>query len=303
MSDTLRVKVNRRYGTLSPLRYPGGKATLAGLFEDLFNELNLEKPTYVEPYAGGAGAGVALLRQGLISQLVINDIDPAVNAFWTSMLGETDRFIERISSIPLTVDEWRRQREIYRLSEQSDRFDLGIAFFFLNRTNRSGILNAGVIGGLEQTGNYKIDARFNRSTLISRVSALGELADQIEVRDEDGRTVIREFSGESNCFLYIDPPYVTAGSKLYLNAFNGRDHQALANVVSQVEKAHWLVTYDVASIIQRLYSDHYQCLLDLTYSANRKGKAQELLIASGAVAKAVSDLQRVHFEEGRQAAG
>lgn len=131
MSDTLRLTVNRRYGTLSPLRYPGGKATLAGLFEDVFSALNLDLPTYVEPYAGGAGAGIALLREGLIERLVINDIDPAVNAFWNVILGDTDRFIKQISSIPLTVDEWRRQRETYRMGENADKFDLGIAFFYL----------------------------------------------------------------------------------------------------------------------------------------------------------------------------
>lgn len=297
MSDTLRLTVNRRYGTLSPLRYPGGKATLAGLFEDVFSALNLDLPTYVEPYAGGAGAGIALLREGLIERLVINDIDPAVNAFWNVILGDTDRFIKQISSIPLTVDEWRRQRETYRMGENADKFDLGIAFFYLNRTNRSGILNAGVIGGLDQNGNYKIDARFNRDTLVSRIAALGELSDRIDIHNEDGRTIISEYGSNENTFLYIDPPYVDAGSKLYLNAFDGRDHQALADIVQQVEIAHWLVTYDVSSLIRRLYTNSYQCQLDLTYSANRKRKAQELLIASPTVAAALSALQQAQIVE------
>lgn len=303
MSDVLRVAGNRRYGTLSPLRYPGGKATLAGLFEDLFGIMELNSPTYVEPYAGGAGAGVALLREGLIDRLVINDIDPAVNAFWTVILDDTDRFISRITSIPLTVDEWRKQRETYRIGGNADKFDLGIAFFYLNRTNRSGILNAGVIGGLDQTGNYKINARFNRETLVSRVAALGELSDHIDVRNEDGRTIIQEYGSNSDTFLYIDPPYVDAGSKLYLNAFDGRDHQALADIVQKVEIAHWLVTYDVASLIRRLYSSSYQCHLDLTYSANRKRKAQELLIASPTVAAALSVLQKAQFAEGTRVTG
>lgn len=291
MHDRVRVAVNRRYGTLSPLRYPGGKATLAGLFEDLFECLDVDKPTYVEPYAGGAGAGIALLRQDLISRLVINDIDPAVNAFWSSVLCSTDQFIARVASIPLNVDEWKKQRDIYRSGIQADPFDLGVAFFYLNRTNRSGILNGGVIGGLKQEGNYKLDARFNRETLISRIEALGELSDRIDIKNEDGRTIIREYSTDPNAFLYIDPPYVDAGSKLYLNAFEGRDHQALADIVLEVKAAHWLMTYDVASLIQRLYADNYQCFLDLTYSANRKGKAQELLIASDDVAQALSTLQ------------
>lgn len=132
---------------------------------------------------------------------------------------------------------------------------------------------------------------------MSRIAALGELSDRIDIHNEDGRTIISEYGSNENTFLYIDPPYVDAGSKLYLNAFDGRDHQALADIVQQVEIAHWLVTYDVSSLIRRLYTNSYQCQLDLTYSANRKRKAQELLIASPTVAAALSALQQAQIVE------
>lgn len=283
----MRVTASRRYGTLSPLRYPGGKSALAGLFADLIQALDIQDPVYVEPYAGGAGAGIALLREGLVSRLVINDIDPAVHAFWKAATENNAEFVERVRAVPLDVDEWRRQRETYRAGT-GDVIDLGFAFFYLNRTNRSGVLNAGVIGGNDQSGNYKIDARFNRETLAERLEAIGGLSDRIQVTDLDGRSVIRQYGADPSAFLYIDPPYVQAGSRLYLNSFDGRDHEALAQIVRSVESAHWLMTYDVAPLIRHLYSDFFQCELELNYSARHPGRASELLVASPDVAAEIS---------------
>lgn len=287
MNDSLRVVGSRRYGTLSPLRYPGGKSALAGFFADIITALGVEEARYIEPYAGGAGAGIALLREGIVRHLVINDIDPAVHAFWRSVVAHNASFVELVESTPLTIDEWLRQREIYRSRDESDILRLGFAFFFLNRTNRSGILNAGVIGGQRQEGKYKIDARFNRQTLVQRLTAIGDLADHITVSDLDGRTVIQQYSHDERSFMYIDPPYVQAGSQLYLNAFDGRDHKALSTIVNSVEEAHWLITYDAAPLIEKLYRDQFQCRLELTYSARYPGQAEELLVASPSVARVI----------------
>lgn len=290
MKPSVQVTANRRYGSLSPLRYPGGKASLAGVFSDVIRDLDIRNATYVEPYAGGAGAAIALLREGVVDRVVINDIDPAVHAFWCAVTQDNEAFIDRVGSAPLTIDEWLRQRDVYRAKDISDPLALGFAFFYLNRTNRSGVLNAGVIGGLDQSGNYKMDARFNRETLTARLKTVGDFAGQIEVSDLDGRSVIRNYASRPDVFLYIDPPYVQAGSQLYLNAFDGRDHQALAAAVDQIEAAHWLITYDVAPLVQNLYRGHFQCLLELNYSARHPGRAEELLVASPHVATALSRL-------------
>ena len=155
--------VARRRSYPSPLRYPGGKASLADFFESAIEALGLSRPTYVEPYAGGAGAGLELLYRGVVKRVVINDLDRSIYAVWTSMLDRTDDFLKRLEATPLTVDEWMRQREIYRARDEMDldMLDLGFATFYLNRTNRSGVLRGGIIGGLEQAGTYKMDARFN----------------------------------------------------------------------------------------------------------------------------------------------
>lgn len=297
MKTQVRVRASRRFGTLSPLRYPGGKSSLAGLFADLIRTLGLKRPVYVEPYAGGAGAGIALLREGHVSRLVINDIDPAVHAFWTTITERNMDFVEWVNEVPLSLSEWDCQREVYR-TVTANTFDLGRAFFYLNRTNRSGVLNAGVIGGKAQDGKYRIDARFNRATLTERLSAIGSLADAIEVSDLDGRSIIQRYGRRASTFMYIDPPYVQAGSQLYLNAFDGRDHQALAQIVHQITRAHWLMTYDLAPLVERLYASHFQATLDLNYSARYPGRAQELVVASPRVAELLTLWDRPLVEEG-----
>lgn len=283
----LQLQARRRYGTLSPLRYPGGKASLAGFFADLIEKLGLEDPTYVEPYAGGAGAGVALLLEGIVSKLVINDRDPAVFAFWHSAVNQNDAMCKLVADTPLAVDEWRRQKEIYRAGDTEDQLALGFAFFYLNRTNRSGILNAGPIGGVNQDGNYKIDARYNRETLVGRLSALERHASDISVSMNDGAQVVAEYGGERNSFLYIDPPYVQAGSSLYLNAFGPEDHKRLAQAVLKHATGNWLITYDDTEQIRDLYSSQTLHTYDLYYSAHKAAKSNELAILSPSVAKLV----------------
>lgn len=281
----LNIRTTRRYGALSPLRYPGGKASLAGFFGDLIADLGINEPTYVEPYAGGAGAGIALLRHGLVNHLVINDFDVAVYSFWKAITECTDTFINLVRTTPLNVDEWRKQREIYREGQSEDFLELGFAFFYLNRTNRSGVLSGGVIGGLDQSGNYKMDARFNRETLSERIAAIGSLSDSITVSDLDGRTVIQNYAHDASAFMYIDPPYVHAGPKLYLNSFGALDHHALSRTICDVPSAQWLVTYDTSDLIERLYVQHFQCLYSLTYSARYPGLANEMMIASPKLAE------------------
>lgn len=287
MTERIKVIGARRYGALSPLRYPGGKAALAGFFADLIQRLGISKTHYVEPYAGGAGAGVALLIEGIVDHLTINDIDPAVYAFWRSITEENATFVEMVKGVPLTIEEWMRQRDIYRAGDSSEPLKLGFSFFYLNRTNRSGILTGGVIGGLDQTGNYKIDARFNRSALIDRLKKIGSVSSSITVSNLDGRTVVRNHSESENVFMYIDPPYVKAGGRLYLNSFEYRDHECLAQVINEADSANWVVTYDQSDLIAEMYEKYFQCELELTYSAQRSGKATELLIASESIANLI----------------
>lgn len=210
-----RVHSGMKRPRLSPLRYPGGKSALYGRLRELIRLNGFSRPKYVEPYAGGAGAAIGLLITGEVESIHINDLDPAINAFWSSCIGQNAAFIERLRSVPVTVTEWRRQRDIYDDKLGSSAFDLGFATFFLNRTNRSGVLKGGPIGGHDQTGPYKIDARFNRVTLAERLRLIGLYSKHITVSGDDGLTIIEQHAGDPNVFIYADPPYFYKAGSLY----------------------------------------------------------------------------------------
>jgi DNA adenine methylase len=279
----------RRRSNPSPLRYPGGKASLADFFENAIGALGLTKPAYVEPYAGGAGAGLDLLYRGVVGHVVINDLDRSIYSCWDSMLHETEDFLRRLENTPLSVDEWKRQREVYRRRDEKglDRRDLGFATFYLNRTNRSGVLRGGIIGGLEQAGTYKLDARYNKETLRSRIEQFAEHRSKISVTHQDGLVRLRHWLPKPNVFAYVDPPYYEKGSFLYLNSFNENQHQDLAALLNTLAEANWVLTYDMAAPIKAMYAARTSLDFNLHYSAHRRELASELMVVSNTVAQAL----------------
>lgn len=264
---------------ISPLRYPGGKGSLYSTLKSFVRANDLTRGTYVEPYAGGAGAALALLVTDQVQRIVINDLDPAIFAFWSAVVAEPARFSERITKSALTVKEWSRQKEVY-LSGSADLFELGFATFYLNRTNRSGVLNGGPIGGMDQTGNYKIDARFNKEDLTERIRVIGLHSRRISVTNTDGIKVIRKYARRSNAFIYADPPYFNKAGSLYLNSFSGNDHTMLAECLNGYSDTKWVLTYDNVPQVQALYSDRRSTPFSLNYSAHRVVKAQEIMVFS-----------------------
>ena len=238
----------------------------------------------MEPFAGGAGAGLSLLATGQVSRVVINDLDPAVFAFWRLLTEDPDYLIQETKSVPLTVKEWRHQKEIYKRAEPNDIRAMGFATFYLNRTNRSGILNGGPIGGLEQKGPYKIDARFNREKLVERITLLRLFAPSISVSSRDGTEVIDEFSRVDDAFIYADPPYFRKAGSLYMNSFRAEDHRKLAATLNRAAGCPWLLTYDDVPEVHELYSERRRVRFDLQYSANGACRATEVAVLSDAMA-------------------
>jgi DNA adenine methylase len=270
--------------TVSPLRYPGGKGSLSPFLSDLLELNDLIGCRYYEPYAGGAGAALNLLSKGTVSHIHINDADPRVYALWLTMLNHTDRFAEQILSVPLDIDEWRRQHAICTQGNDSDHFTLGFSAFYMNRCNRSGVLKgAGPIGGNSQNGKWRLDVRFNRVDLAARVLALGSLRDRISVTGLDAIDFLKRCApkgrARAKAFVYADPPYVIKGQKLYLNAYGPDDHAELAKYLSKQLSLPWLVSYDDSNLIRELYAQHQIDILPIRYSLQNKRAAHELLIA------------------------
>ncbi len=278
----------------SPLRYPGGKQKLHPLVRLIIQKTGMAECTYIEPFAGGAGVALALLFEGTVDSIVINDFDRAISSFWKAVLAEPDRFADGILSIPLTVDEWRRQREIYDNSNRYS-FEYGFAAFYLNRTNHSGILKSGPIGGFEQEGaQYTMAARFNRKNLIDKVLAIKDRKKNIRCYNQDVRTFLRNQMpgfGE-NSFIYFDPPYYNNGRRLYKNFFKDQDHRMLADSIRTTVDIPWIVSYDNAPQIREMYGGLTTRTFSLSYSLANNGTGQEVMFfRNAALCPTIKELQ------------
>ncbi|MBY8196129.1 DNA adenine methylase [Vibrio fluvialis] len=268
----------------SPLRYPGGKSKLTAYVVETLKLNDLEGGTYVEPFAGGCAIAWYLLLEGHVSKVWINDLDPAIHAFWYSVLHRTDELCLLIEKTDVTIEEWHNQKKIYSTAE--DVLTLGFATFFLNRTNRSGILKAGVIGGLEQNGNYLLDCRYQKDVLIEKIRAIANRANDINLTNLDATQFIDENlnSIEGPCLVNIDPPYYVKGKGLYQNFFEHDDHYRLYESVKRIIHP-WIVTYDDTPEICGIYSEFEPQSFGLTYTAQTKKKGSELIVHSRNIKK------------------
>jgi len=233
---------------------------------------------YAEPFAGGSGIACTLLFEGYVSKIHINDLDPAIYAFWHSVVSKPEAFMRRIRDTPVTVDEWRRQKAI-QSARRPGIHNLGFSTFFLNRTNRSGIIRGGIIGGLKQKGDYPLDCRFHKANLIKKIERIAIHADQIHVTNLDALDFLKQLKVQAptKTLINIDPPYYVQGPELYCNWFSEKDHRALARAVGKI-KPFWMLTYDSVDEIRNLYNKFPCFTSSLRYSAQVKRNGEELLV-------------------------
>lgn len=264
----------------SPLRYPGGKGKLYSFMELLITQYGHRGGIYIEPFAGGAGIAIELLEKSVVSEIVINDLDKGIYSFWRAILEETERFIEATRTAPLTITEWKKQKSVYFQNNRKYSFELGFATFYLNRTNRSGIIKGGVIGGMEQSGVWKLDARFNRENLITRIRNIAKNKSKIHLYNKDIASFLKYYMPkyEKNALVYFDPPYFNKGKALYLNFFEYADHIRIKKLIEQNVNCDWVITYDDEPEIEKIYQDYCIKKIELNYSAAQKRMANELII-------------------------
>ena len=267
---------------LSPLRYPGGKAKLASFIKLILEKNHLQDAHYVEPYAGGASVALSLLMGEHISHAHINDLDRGIYAFWYSVLHETKELCRRVRKRPVTIVEWRRQRSIHARSRQVSLLDLGFATLFLNRTNRSGIINSGgPIGGSKQRSKWKIDARFGREGLVDRIEMIAAYRDRITLHNSDASALLAKLLPKlpERHFLYLDPPYyVTGQRRLYINGYDHADHENIARSMSS--RLQWMVSYDDVPAIRKMYRGYRSVRYRLSYTAGERLDGAEVAFLS-----------------------
>lgn len=267
----------------SPLRYPGGKGKVANYFKQVFKDNLLCDGIYVEPYAGGASVALSLLFNEYASKIIINDIDISIYSFWNSVLTSTEEFCKLVRDTPINVETWRLQKQVQKERHEFSEIEIGFSTFFLNRTNRSGILKAGIIGGLEQKGEWKIDARFNKIDLIKRIERIALYKDKIDLYNIDAVDLINNLKDNLpyKSLIYFDPPYYVKGKDLYLNYFNDSDHNKISEAISRIDKQKWIITYDDVPQIQNLYKQYRSKSFKLNYSAGKVArKGDEIIIYS-----------------------
>lgn len=266
---------------LSPLRYPGGKRKVANFMKLLFLHNGLVGREYYEVYAGGASVALALLYGKYASHVYINDLDRSVWAFWKAVLDDTDRLCGLITGAHVTMDEWRRQRDVQSAADP-DILDLAFSTFFLNRTNRSGIIRGGVIGGKGQLGKWGLDARYNRADLVSRINKVARHRAAITLSRTDAAEFLRSklhAASPAASVAYLDPPYFIKGGGLYENSYQPEDHARIAKAVRKLRCA-WVVSYDAIREIRSLYRGFSSIEYDLSYSAQERYRGEEVMFSA-----------------------
>ncbi len=278
----------------SPLRYPGGKKRLADFIAKICIDNGIDGH-YIEPYSGGASVALHLLIENKVKKITINDFDKAIYAFWYCVVHYTEEFCNLIEKIEVSIENWKKAKDIQKrkakisLNTKKGMLELGFSTFFLNRTNRSGIINAGAIGGLEQKGNYKIDCRFNKSDLIQRIKLIAEYRDNIVLENLDAVELIKKINNQeisSNYIFYFDPPYYVHGPKLYLNSYLDADHIKVAEEIKNMNDKYWIISYDNTKRINEIYSwITNKVEFTLTHSINKSRKGKEILFFSDKLTK------------------
>jgi len=266
----------------TPLRYPGGKGKLTGFLKMIFEQNDLLDGHYVEPYAGGAGIALNLLTHSYASCIHLNDLNPAVFGFWHSVINQPEALCKAIRDVKVTMEEWHRQKAILNAPANHSPLDIGFSTFFLNRTNRSGIIWGGVIGGKNQDGAWKLDARFNKDDLIRRIEKIAMYRSRIRLYNLDAAELIKTVlpTLPNKTLVYLDPPYYVKGRGLYENHYLHDDHVSIAKLVKKHINHHWIVSYDHAPEIIEMYKGCPTITYGINYSAQDRYKGAEAMFFS-----------------------
>ncbi|UJF14688.1 DNA adenine methylase [Jeotgalibaca sp. MA1X17-3] len=285
--------------TKSPLRYPGGKTQLSEFLKNLLQINEMQNIVYCEPFSGGFGAGMELLFSNEVDSIIINDLDLGIYSIWNAILNDNKQFIKMIRDIPITIEEWHIQKEIYTNLINSHQYsiELGFATFFLNRTNRSGIISGGPIGGYNQESAYKLDCRFNKEGLIEKIRDIYNEKARIKLYNLEANDLINNVllnENPKNLFIFFDPPYYKQGKNLYKNFFDHDNHIELRKCIDMMSHYKWITTYDYEENIKNIYRSYPALRYKIRYSANRVRKETEYLFHSS-VTK-IESFDKVEFQ-------
>ena len=285
----------------SPLRYPGGKNKLASFIAKICVDNNINGH-YIEPYSGGASVALHLLIEGYVEKITINDKDRSIYAVWHSILRKTNQLIEKIESTEVTTENWHTMKKIQENKKKADLLELGFSTLFLNRTNRSGIITGGPIGGSEQEGEYKIDCRFNKEEIISRIRRIKKFQGKITLYTKDALKLITSIQEKEdnpeNTIFYFDPPYYLKANSLYMNHYFKNDHERVGQSIRNIEEIKWIVSYDNHPSIKQIYQGFPLKEYTFNHAAFESREGKEILFFSRNLnIPDLTDKNPVHFRK------
>ena len=275
----------------NPLRYPGSKASFASSVGAFVTACGYTGFEIVEPFAGSASVSIDLVSSGVCSKAILIERDPLLYAFWSAVFFDTRRLCNRINKLSIDLGTWHDLRPLLAINspDEYELIDLAVAGLFFNRTNFSGVLHAGPIGGQQQKSVYKVNCRFNKDDLIARIRAIAKLQNRVEVIFSDalGFLETQKEAVNQNRFYYVDPPYFVQGEKLYRYSFELSQHKQLAKVLSEL-KAPWLLSYDRHPVIEMLYERYASSGFKFKYSSKIRKVEREFLVTNIKLPKTLS---------------
>jgi len=268
----------------NPLRYPGSKSSLTDYIATIIEENLLSGCTIYEPYAGSASVSFEMLIRGFALQAVLVERDPLIYAFWKSVFDNTEDLCNKISKLDITIQTWKSFQLYREISDpkEHDILELGLAGLFFNRTNFSGIIGAGPIGGQNQSSDYSIDCRFNKTRIVRQINEISQFREKVTVIFGDALEFMQNEEEKINngfSFVYIDPPYYAQGKKLYRYYYDDSSHKKLASYILSKEFP-WLISYDDHPKIKILYANRASQPIYLDYSLKTSRQGSELLISN-----------------------
>jgi DNA adenine methylase len=264
---------------LSPLRYPGGKTWLV---PEVRNWLLLakRKPTvFVEPFAGGAMAGLTVAAEDLADRVFLGELDEDVAALWETIFQGTPADVRWLSqSIKSFIVNLTNVRQVIG-SEPEVMRARAFRTIVKNRMQRGGIMAAGA--GLVKSGEAGrgLHSRWYPETLATRIDAIHGLRDRITFEHGDAFDIIGRFAQDANAYFFIDPPYTAggkkAGNRLYTH--NEVDHEGLFALMSKV-RGSAMLTYDDAPEVRKLAKRYGFRIVEVPMKNTHHAIIRELLI-------------------------
>jgi DNA adenine methylase len=236
----------------SPFRYPGGKTWLVPRVRRWLRSLPSRPKKFIEPFAGGAIAGLTVAFEDLADTVLLAEKDEQVAAVWKTIIA-SDKGAEWLANEIVNFNLTLESAKLMLASHPTSTKKLALKTIVQNRISHGGILANGA-GLLKNGENGKgILSRWYPATLKKRILEISRIRKRIAFIQGDGFDVIKKYLDKLDVSFFVDPPYTAskkkAGTRLY--KYHQVDHEKLFELMSKV-KGDFLMTYDDADEVRAL---------------------------------------------------